>query len=74
MKAETVRDQWCAEYVKVRDALKQLIDRLDQVHADPAYKSVWTQYHNHGGRYAGPTYTEALAKARKVVEGAEDEE
>ena len=55
---------------EVRAALQGLVDRLDEIHADPAYKSVWTSYYVHGGRYDGPTYVEALARARAALKGA----
>lgn len=48
-------------------ALQSLVDRLDEIHADPAYKSVWTSYMIHGGRYEGPTYVDALARARAAL-------
>lgn len=65
--ARRVRDEWCAEYVKVRDALKGLIDRLDEIHEDPAYKSVWTVHQIHVGPYRGPTYVDAVARAREAL-------
>ena len=52
----------------VRDALAALVSRLDEVHAHPAYKSVWTLHMIHGGRYDGPTYVEELARAREALE------
>lgn len=64
-----VRDQWCAEYTKVRDALAGLVGRLDEIHADPAYRSVWTMSQIHGGPYNGPTYTAELASAREALAG-----
>jgi hypothetical protein len=57
---------------ELRAALQGLVDRLDQIHADPAYKSVWTSYHVHGGRYDGPTYVEALARARAALAGLDE--
>ena len=52
---------------EMREALEGLVDRLDQIHDDPAYRSVWTSYMIHGGRYDGPTYVDALARAREAL-------
>lgn len=41
----------------IRDAAQALLDRLDWVHADPAYASVWMISQIHVGPYAGPTYS-----------------
>lgn len=55
------------ELERVREALKGLVDRLDEIHADPVYKSVWTVNQIHAGPYTGPTYVEALARARAAL-------
>jgi hypothetical protein len=55
---------------ELRAALEGLVDRLEEIHADPAYKSVWTMYYVHGGRYHGPTYVEALARAKAELRRA----
>lgn len=54
--------------VTLHQALKGLVDRLDEIHADPAYRSVWTINQIHAGPYTGPTYVEALARARAALE------
>ena len=54
---------------EVRAALQGLVDKLDEIHEDPRYKSVWTSYMIHGGRYHGPTYVEELARARAALSG-----
>jgi hypothetical protein len=53
--------------LEVSLALKGLVDRLDEIHADPAYESVWTVHQIHMGRYRGPTYIDALARARAAL-------
>jgi len=58
-----------ARTAPLRAALQGLVDRLDEIHADPAYQSVWTSYMIHGGRYQGPTYVDALARARAALNG-----
>ena len=55
---------------EMRGALAALVSRLDEIHADPAYKSVWTVNQIHAGPYSGPTYVEALARARAALSHA----
>lgn len=54
-------------------ALKLLDERLEIVHNDPAYKSVWAINQIHTGPYQGPTYTAELANARAAIAKAEGE-
>ncbi len=64
-----------AERDDARAALRDLVARLDAVHADSAYLSVWTIAQIHVGPYRGPTYVEALDAARRVLAaspGADD--
>lgn len=49
------------------DALKDLLDRLDVVHEDERYKSVWQISQLHVGQYKGPTYEEEYNNARRLV-------
>jgi hypothetical protein len=58
------------ETTRLREALQGLVDRLDEIHANPAYKSVWTVNQLHAGPYTGPTYVEALARARAALAGS----
>jgi hypothetical protein len=55
------------EPTQLRDALQSLVDRLDQIHDDPAFKSVRTVNQANVGPYTGPTYVEALDQARAVL-------
>jgi len=57
------------ENTRLRVALRGLIERLDYVHADPSYKSVWMINQAHVGPYTGPTYAVDLEKARHTLEG-----
>lgn len=50
--------------------LRQLADRLDFIHEDPAYRSVWAINQIHVGPYQGPTYEAELAAARAFLAGA----
>lgn len=62
------QDGWMSRALKLEQALRGLIDRLDYVHDDPAYKSVWAINQMHCGPYSGPTYTVDLEKARHTLE------
>lgn len=53
--------------VKLREALRVLIEKLDEVHDNPEYASVWTIWHVHCGDYEGPTYIEELEAAKSVL-------
>ncbi len=56
------------EIRRLREALAGLVNRLDEVHDDERYQSVWVLYQIHGGKYTEPTYTEALENARRALE------
>lgn len=51
----------------LRKALAALIARLDAVHVDSRYQSVWTIAQIHAGPYLGPTYVAELDAARAIV-------
>jgi hypothetical protein len=55
---------------EVRAALQGLVDRLDEINANSAFKNVWTMHHVHGGDYRGPTWVDALERARAALNGA----
>lgn len=52
---------------ELREALVSLVNRLDEVHADPVYERVWTANQLHEGPYCGPTYVDALDQAKAVL-------
>ena len=54
----------------LRAVLEGLVDRLEEIHADPAYQTVWTVNQIHAGPYRGPTYAEALARAKAELRRA----
>jgi len=64
------RQRMLAEIEQLKAALQALVDKLDEIHADPRYKSVWTSYMIHGGQYHGPTYVDELARARAALKDA----
>jgi hypothetical protein len=47
-------------------ALESLVKRLEEVHADERYQSVWVFYVAHGFRYTEPTYTKEFETARAL--------
>jgi hypothetical protein len=55
------------EIERLKEALRQLVDRLDLVHADDRYESVWSISQMYVGPYKGPTYTKELAIARAAL-------
>ena len=57
-----------AARIKALEAgLAELVNRLDEVHANSAYERVWVQNHMSSGAYTGPTYVEALDDARTLL-------
>jgi hypothetical protein len=52
---------------QLRRALRGLVDKLDEIAADPEFKTVWALSHSHGLSYHGPTWVEALAAARAAL-------
>lgn len=45
-----------------------LVAKLDVIHADSRYASVWAVNQMHVGAYDGPTYTDELAELRGVLD------
>jgi len=56
-----------AQLATAKEALSGLVNRLDEVNRDPGFKAVWTSYQAHGASYTGPTWVEALNKARAAL-------
>jgi hypothetical protein len=49
-------------------AAQGLVDKLEKIHDDPHYKSVWFSYANHGGDYStGPKYDKELAELKAAL-------
>lgn len=55
------------ELVGVEEALRNLVAKLELIHRDPAYVSVWTMYMIHGGIYKGPQYDQELTAAKQAL-------
>jgi len=51
----------------IRRALQTLVDKLDTVHADPRYQSVWSLYAIHGGHYTEPRYEHEFKAAKEAL-------
>lgn len=56
---------------RLRDALQNLVDVLDQIMAHPEYHRVFTIAHVHGGAYRGPNWAEALSEAKAALKEGE---
>ena len=61
-----------AEPLEVGELARALVEKLDVVHEDPAYKGVWGLHYVHGGHYTGPTYTDELGALRSALAQYED--
>ena len=46
---------------------KALVNRLDEVHNDPRYQSVWLLYAIHGGNYTEPKYGKELTALKDAL-------
>lgn len=55
--------------IELCEALEGLIQKLDAVHADPKYMTVWRIAQLHQGPYDGPKYTDEFARARRALNG-----
>jgi hypothetical protein len=56
-----------ATIAELRAALARLVDRLDFIHDDDKFKSVWIVNQLHVGPYTGPTYEAELNAARALA-------
>ena len=54
--------------VRLIVAANRLVNKLDRVHADPKYQSVWSINQLHAGPYDGPTWTNELEELRYELE------
>lgn len=55
------------ENKKLETALRRLVNRLEEIHADKSYQSVWTINQIHVGPYTGPTYAKEFEAARAAL-------
>lgn len=56
-----------ATALELRNALEQLLAKLDAIEAHPEFKSVFTLHMIHGGRYAGPNWKDEYEAARAAL-------
>lgn len=53
---------------EVIKSAQNLVDKLEEIHNDEHYRSVWTMYAIHGGDYSnGPKYDKELASLKKAL-------
>ena len=52
---------------RMREALGDLVAKLDEIAGDWQHQSVWVMHYAHGGEYTGPTYEAELEFARGVL-------
>jgi hypothetical protein len=62
-------DAWLVDMLAIADAAWALVDKLHEIHASSAYRSVWTVAEMHGGPYRGPTYTAELTALHAALAG-----
>ena len=55
---------------RIEAAARALRDRLEVVHADPAYTGVWMTAQLHSGPYRGPQYIAELTALNKALDTA----
>lgn len=63
MNDETVKE----ELNLTKTVLRNLVSKLEHVHADPEFIGVWTINQLHNGKYTGPTYVDELKEAKALL-------
>jgi hypothetical protein len=58
---------------EIRDALKILVERLEEIGRSSELASVFALYESHGFRYSGPNWVEELARARAALLKGDDD-
>ena len=53
---------------EILDLARTLINRLEVVETDPAYRAVWQCWQTHFGPYRGPTYTKEFLALKAALE------
>lgn len=51
----------------IREALRELVAKLEQIQASPEYGGIWCFLEAHGVRYKGPNWADALDNARAAL-------
>lgn len=54
------------------EALRALVDKLEQIKAHPSYQAVWSIADVHGFKYVGPDWEEELKQAKILLSEWED--
>lgn len=55
------------DHPSLSDAARALVDKLEAIHANPEYQSVWVMSANRGVPYTGPQYTEELKSLKAAI-------
>lgn len=50
-------------------AAEALVNKLELIHEDPKFQSVWIMAHNRGCPYDGPTYEKELNDLKTALKG-----
>lgn len=56
-----------SEMSTLREALRELVAKLDEIEAHPSFQSIWFDLANHGRPYTGPNYKAELEVARAAL-------
>ena len=56
------------------EAGEKFITKIEEIHADPRYITVWTQYLIHGGKYDGPSYEQELRALKQALKWEQEDE
>lgn len=52
---------------KLAEVLRQLLTRMDYIHGDESFQSVWAINQIHAGPYTGPNYAKEFADAKAAL-------
>lgn len=55
---------------KTELAAQRLVDKLELIHKDEQYKSIWFLAANHGLNYTGPKYEKELKALKEALANA----
>jgi hypothetical protein len=68
----TERDRLMARVKVLEEALRGLVDRIDEVGEHPEYRAVWECAQLHRGPYRGPQYEREWKNARAALAAKEE--
>ena len=59
--------QLATNNTRLYNALKDLLEKMEEIHENPQYKGVWAFFHAHGQDYTGPTYEKEFQTAKNTL-------